>query len=218
MKRQEGTRQRTEVRRAQIADAARLVIIKHGSEHITIRGIAREIGITEGAIYRHFKSKRDILSHLVEDIEMNLVGDIDKGIASGGTPLQMIDSTLKSHITRIQQRRGVSFLIIAEIISLGDQKLDRQVTEALNKYMGRIADLVSEGIKSGEIRRDVSPETTAVLLFSTLHGLVNMWALSHHSFNLEERYLPLWELLRETIASKEQVRGPEAAPLLRRAG
>lgn len=218
MKRQNGERQRTEVRRAQIADVARQVIIKHGSEHVTIRRIAREIGITEGAIYRHFKSKRDILSHLVEDIEMNLVGDIDKGIASGGTPLQMIDTTLKRHISRIQQRKGVSFLVIAEIISLGDQKLNQQMTEVLNRYMARIADLVSEGVRSGEVRKDVSPETMAVLLLSTLHGLVNMWALSHHGFNLEERYLTLWEMLKQAIAGKVGTPEPEVGAFLKTAG
>jgi AcrR family transcriptional regulator len=192
-------RQNTEVRRRQIADAARELIIKYGSEHITGRRIAKEIGITEGAIYRHFKSKRDILSFLIEDIEATLVADIERGITSGATPLQIIDNTMKSHISSIEQRRGVTFLVIAEIISLGDKKLNRQASEVLNRYKGRIRDIISEGIKSGEIRDDVAPETAAILLSATIQGLVNQWALSNYSFGLEESYLSLWRILRETI-------------------
>jgi AcrR family transcriptional regulator len=195
-------RRTTEVRRRQIADAARELIIKYGSEHITGRRIAKEIGITEGAIYRHFKSKRDILSFLIEDIEANLVADIERGMTSGATPLQVIDNTMKSHISSIEQRRGVTFLVIAEIISLGDKKLNRQASEVLNRYTGRIRDIISEGAKSGELRDDVAPETAAILLSATIQGLVNLWALSNYSFSLEESYLSLWRLLREVVIRK----------------
>jgi AcrR family transcriptional regulator len=195
-------RRNTEVRRRQIADAARELIIKYGSEHITGRRIAKEIGITEGAIYRHFKSKRDILSFLIEDIEANLVADIERGMTSGATPLQVIDNTMKSHISSIEQRRGVTFLVIAEIISLGDKKLNRQASEVLNRYTGRIRDIISEGAKSGELRDDVAPETAAILLSATIQGLVNLWALSNYSFSLEESYLSLWRLLREVVIRK----------------
>ncbi|MFA4836959.1 MAG: TetR/AcrR family transcriptional regulator [Dehalococcoidia bacterium] len=192
-------RQNTAVRRGQIADAVRQVIIKYGSEHVTIRKIAGEIGITEGAIYRHFKSKREILSFLIEDIEANLIGDVERGIASGGTPLQIIDRTLKSHISSVEQRRGITFLVIAEIISLGDKELNGQVYEALNRYRSRIKDLISGGMRSGEIRDDIVPDTLAMLLSSIIHGLVNVWALSNYSFSLEERYLPMWNMIREAI-------------------
>ena len=195
-------RRNTEVRRRQIVDAARELIIKYGSEHITGRRIAKEIGITEGAISRHFKSKRDILSFLIEDVEANLVADIEREMTSGATPLQVIDNTMKSHISSIEQRRGVTFLVIAEIISLGDKKLNRQASEVLNRYTGRIRDILSEGVKSGEIRDDVAPETAAVLLSATIQGLVNLWALSNYSFSLEESYLSLWRMLREVVIRK----------------
>ncbi len=83
-------RQSTEVRRTQIADAARTVAVKYGSEHVTVRRIAKEIGVSEGALYRHFKSKHDILSLMVERIQEDLVADIQGG-AAGQTPLGILD-------------------------------------------------------------------------------------------------------------------------------
>ena len=44
-----------------------------GSEHITMKGIASEVGISEAAIYRHFNEKRDILLLLVDDVGANLL-------------------------------------------------------------------------------------------------------------------------------------------------
>ncbi len=74
----ETQRENTQVRRKQIVAAARKLIVKYGSEHITVRRIAKEIGVSEGAIYRHFKSKTDVLSLMVDDIEETLIGDVEK--------------------------------------------------------------------------------------------------------------------------------------------
>ncbi len=73
-------RRNTEVRQKQIINAAREMIVKNGSEHVTIRRIARAVGISEAAIYRHFKSKADILYLLADHIEENLVGDIERAL------------------------------------------------------------------------------------------------------------------------------------------
>jgi len=196
-------RRSTEVRRRQIADAARTIAVKYGSEHITVRRIAKEIGVSEGALYRHFKSKRDILSLMVERIEEDLVGDIERGSATATTPLGVLDSSLRNHVSAIQQRKGVSFQVIAEIISLGDKKLSRQSSEALSAYTGRIRDILSAGIDAGEIRKDIDPEKAAIFIAAALQGLVSRWALGNYDFDLEKEYLFAWLLLREAIVCRE---------------
>ena len=116
----------TTIRQGQIIDAARKLIIKYGSEHVTVKRIAKQVGISETAVYRHFKCKRDILSLLVDHIEDSLMGDITRATAEGhASSLEILDSVLTSHLSAIEQRRGISFQVIAEIISLGDKKLNK---------------------------------------------------------------------------------------------
>jgi AcrR family transcriptional regulator len=110
----------TIVRQKQIIDAARKLIIRRGSEHIRVREIAKTVGISEGAIYRHFRSKKDILSLLADRIEDDLVGDITRATTDCHSALEALDNILRSHLSAIEQRQGVSFQVIAEIISLGD--------------------------------------------------------------------------------------------------
>jgi AcrR family transcriptional regulator len=188
------------VRRTQIADAARKVAVKYGSEHVTVRRIAKETGICEGTLYRHFRSKHDILSLMVERIQEDMVADIEKG-AVGKTPLEILDSTLRNHMSLIEQKKSVSFQVIAEIISLGDKRLNKQAAEALDRYTARIRDLLSRGIESGEIRGDVIPQETAVLVTAAIQGFVSRWALGNCSFNLEQQYVAFWRMLRATIVS-----------------
>lgn len=196
-------RQGTEVRRAQIARAAGALMVRNGSEHMTIKEIAREVGLSEGAIYRHFKTKCDILSLMVEHIEKALSEDIDKSLSSKRTPMQALEQVFRNHISSIEERRGVSFQVIAEVISLGDKRLNRQVFEALDRYRSRIRDILAAGIEAEEIREDLDPEAAAFLVATTIQGLVNAWSLSNYEFDLEERYVLLWDILSQAFVREE---------------
>lgn len=192
----------TKVRQRQIVEAARRLIIRYGSEHVTVRRIAAEVGFSEGAIYRHFKSKKDILALLADHIEETLLEDIAHSGVTAKTPLETLDLVLRSHLSAVEQRRGISFQVIAEIVSLGDKELNRRISETIDKYIRQIKGFLQEALKAGQVRDDIDLEAAAMLLFGMIQGLVNIWALSNYSFNPEERYAPLWEIFRKAIAAQ----------------
>jgi AcrR family transcriptional regulator len=189
----------TAVRKEQIVTATKRLIIKHGSENITVRAIAREVGLSEGALYRHFKSKRDILLLLTDTIEADLLGDIKISNTASDSYLEILDSMLRSQLSAIKQRQGVSFQVIAEIISLGDKKLNKRCYEIITNYIEEIKYLLINAVKSGELREDLEPVGTALLFFGMIQGLVSIWALSNYESNLEESYEKSWKVFRECI-------------------
>ena len=196
-------RETTEIRQQQIVDAAGKLIFKYGSEHLTVRRIASEVCISEAAIYRHFKSKKSILSFLLSHIEESLLRDISP--ESAGTKpltLDIIEKIIRTHFSKIGMRKGISFQVIAEIISLGDRKLNKQASQTINKYISRLKELLAEGVRNGAVRQDVDLEASAMLLFTLIQGLVNIWALSEDSFNLIDKFTSLWKIYREVIVSR----------------
>ena len=196
-------RETTEIRQQQIVDAAGKLIFKYGSEHLTVRRIASEVCISEAAIYRHFKSKKSILSFLLSHIEESLLRDISP--ESAGTKpltLDIIEKIIRTHFSKIGMRKGISFQVIAEIISLGDRKLNKQASQTINKYISRLKELLAEGVRNGAVRQDVDLEASAMLLFTLIQGLVNIWALSEDSFNLIDKFTSLWKIYREVIVRR----------------
>jgi AcrR family transcriptional regulator len=195
------TRKDTLVRQKEIVSAARKLIVKYGSEHVTVRRMAQEIGVSEGAIYKHFKSKRDILSFLIEDIEDTLLSDIENNISSEINTLQILEKIINDHISAIEQRKGVTFQVIAEIISLGDKKLNKKIYEVINKYIDRIKTILSDGQTSGIVRQDIDLDAASRLFFSLTQGLVNIWALSQYNFNLTSEFKPSWNIFIKAIST-----------------
>ena len=193
-------RENTEVRQQQIVDAAGRLIFKYGSEHLTVKRIAAEVGITEAAIYRHFKSKKSILSFLLSHIEKVLLSDISPESA-GNEPvtLDTVEKILRNHFSTIGMRKGISFQVIAEIISLGDRKLNKQASQTIDKYILRLKELLTDGVRDGAVRSNIDLDASATLLFALIQGLVSIWALREGSFNLIEKYTSLWAVYRRAI-------------------
>jgi AcrR family transcriptional regulator len=192
-------RRSTAIRKQQIIDAARKLIIKKGSEHLTVRAMAKEVQLTEAAIYRHFKSKREILSFLMNHIMDTMLHDLERTATENSPSLDTIDQALKHHLSEIEQRKGMSFQIIAEIISLGDKKLNKEVYEKLNVYIDRIKFLLSQGVRAGCVNDTIDLGASALMLFGMTQGLANIWALSGYSFDLAEKYEALWSIYRQLI-------------------
>jgi len=196
-------RKNTEFRQQQIIEAAAKLIFKYGSEHLTVKRIAAEVGISEAAIYRHFKSKKSILSFLLTHIEESLLGDISPE-TTGTEPLTLntIENIIQNHFSAIGMRKGISFQVVAEVISLGDRKLNKQASQTIDKYISRLKELLTYGVRVGVVRQDIDLEASATLLFALIQGLVNIWSLSDGNFNLIEKYTSLWKIYREAVAPR----------------
>jgi len=193
-------RKNTTVRKQQILDAARKLIMRSGSEHVTIKNMAKEVGISDSAIYRHFKSKTEILSFLADSVVDGLIQDIEMARRVSFTSMNIIDEILRTHLSKIKQKRGLSFLVLAEIISFGDESLNKKVSDNIHSYVDRLRVVLSDGVRAGVVRQDIDLEAAALLLFGMIQGLVNIWALNAYKFDLVKRYSDLWEVCKKSLA------------------
>lgn len=193
-------RRSTTVRKKQIMDATRKLIMRSGSEHVTIKNMAKEVGISDSAIYRHFKSKTEILSFLADFVSAGLIHDIEMARGVGFNSMNIIDEILRTHLSKIKQKRGLSFLVLAEIISFGNKSLNKKVSDNIQIYVDRLRVVLSDGVRAGVVRKDVDLDAAALLLFGMIQGLVNMWALNAYKFDLVKRYSDLWGVCRRSLA------------------
>ena len=193
----------TDVRQKQILVATKKIIIKSGAENLTIKRIAREVGISETAIYRHFKKKNEILSFLIKNIGEIMTQELNEIDREANVSIvDAIKVVIRNHLSSIEQKRGVTFQFIAEIISLGDKKLNHKVSIIVDNYIETVKSLLAEGVKTGEIRDDIDLDAAATVLFGLIQGLTNIWALKDYKFDPMEKYESLWSIYREAIIKR----------------
>ncbi len=178
------------VRQQEIVEAARSIITLKGMESLTIRELAKELKLTEGAIYRHFKSKNQIIELLIDDIEKTLLAAVGQGAAGNEDPAEKLRNVFTAHLSYVEKRNGVSFSIINETINIKDERLRKHMLSVVNAYLIKIEGLLTEGVKSGQFRKNINTASGSVAFFGMVQSLVTLWALSGYKHSILTAHLP----------------------------
>lgn len=176
------------VRQKKIVEVARKIITTQGMQELTIRELAKELKLTEGAIYRHFKSKKGIIKSLIDDIEETLFTAVELAAMQTSQPIEKLRNILLSHLSYAEERKGVSFLVISETINIKDKKLQESMYSIVRKYVREIEDVLQEGVSSKIFRGDLDTLTAGIAFFGLVQSVVTIWALSNFNFSLRRKY------------------------------
>ena len=195
------TRQKTLVRQHQIMEAARNLIAAKGMDGVTMDAIAEEVGLTEGAIYRHFTSKHQILSLLVDDIESNLLDTVRNAQTNGASAVDSLEHILEAHLSDVEGRRAVSFIVIAEAMGFDGTRLSQRVALMFTHYLELIQAVLDRGIIEGSVRPDVNANAAATTFFGLIESTATLWALNGYSGQLAEFRSQMWDIYKRGIVS-----------------
>jgi AcrR family transcriptional regulator len=69
---------------AEIKETARRILVTEGPDAVSLRAIAREMGMTAPALYRYFGSHEELIKHVIADIFTELAADLRSAIAVAG--------------------------------------------------------------------------------------------------------------------------------------
>ncbi|MBM9614964.1 TetR family transcriptional regulator [Desulfobulbus rhabdoformis] len=180
-----------ETRKA-IMEAAVRVIASKGVAHASLTEIAKEAGVTRGAIYWHFANKADLLNSLWEQV-LEFYTPLTKASENVDEPdplgkmeelylsffAGMVDDTLQQQLFRI-------------LFDEGDRSKD---TEAIRhrhqqcrheRYQG-LQIVFNNAIKRGQIPQDFDVKLGTVTIFSMIHGLIANWVMNPEMVDIKKQ-------------------------------
>lgn len=190
-------------RQQDIVEAVKKIVCSDGFDRLTVREIAGRLKITDGALYRHFKSKKDIVSLLIDDVERTLLEVVDAAADRAPDPLGKLQSILSTHILYAEKRKGLTFIVINETLSMNDAGLRRKMQGVVDVYLKKIQGILETGIKEKRFRNDLDVRLTSLAFFGLVQSLVTVWGLSGHDLSMDKQKINgLFNLYKEGILRK----------------
>ncbi|MEJ2613414.1 MAG: TetR/AcrR family transcriptional regulator [Ignavibacteriaceae bacterium] len=146
-------REATEKRREQIKKAVLKIIAKEGLHNLSIRNLAKQVGITEGAIFRHFKSKRAIIISIMDDVKAELMSEL-RTIAKSSLPAEeRLFKYLNCHIEYIVKNKGISILLFSEAAHFNYKVVRTRLRAILSEQESLITGIIKDGIDEKNFKR-----------------------------------------------------------------
>ena len=182
-------------RQNEIINATIGLISAGGIQNFTMKSLAEEIGISEPAIYRHFKSKLDILIAILTNVRNEIqVYEQKKNIYETGA-LDDIDQMLQKQMKRFMEKPSLASIIFAEEIFQNEMELSDKVLSIMNERCNIIERVIFMEQERGVVRRDISAAVLTNLIMGAVRLLVNKWNLSGNGYDLNSEYSTNWAAL-----------------------
>ncbi len=183
-----------ELRRKQILGAARTLLLKKGLGATSISQIARLSELSVGTIYFYFNSKEEIFAALQEEGLDILHGMITEIAETAADPKDQLRRIALAYLNFTEENKNY-FDVINYFLSSPDiffaPELKERIDEHGNKILSVVRGIIEEGIRK-RLFREVNAMKHAIVLWSTLHGLIQFKKLRNtilHKANFDELYL-----------------------------
>jgi len=186
-------------RQNQIVDAALFIISEMGFQNLTIKNLANRVKVTEGAIYRHFRSKEDILTCIAEYFKTSSTVVLQGILESSDSGTEQIKLFFKSRVNQFAQNPGLTMVMFSDYLFKNYADLQREVHATIHSHKLLIMQTLSEGQKMGEIRPDINAEHLFTMIMGSLRFLITRWRGGGFNFNIIDEGRDLWESIEKII-------------------
>jgi AcrR family transcriptional regulator len=160
-----------ERRAATVAAVVELAAAQNPGD-ITTTAIAQRMGLTQGAVFRHFPTKDAILQAVMSWVSERLLARVDKAAQSAASPLAALEAVFRTHIDFVSRHPGVPRMLFSELQRPGKTTPKRMVQTLIRKYRKRLHELLEAGKVQGELDAELDVSAAAVLFIGTIQGLV----------------------------------------------
>lgn len=165
-------RRSSQVRQVELTDAALHIIATKGIAALSTRSLARQVGLSSGAIFRHFPSIEALLEAVVSRVEAVLESTLP---AVTLPPVERLERFVEARSAAVGKQLGILRLVFSEQFLLAlPRSGSARLSACVQKTRAFIGACLREGQASGDLRADLASDTLAPIVM----GTVQMLALS----------------------------------------
>ncbi len=171
-------------RQFEIIEATGKILTTSGVSGLTIKNLAKEMNFTEGAIYRHFKSKEDIIVAMIEYLAENMEERYSKVLSKDKTNEENLVNLFNDQFRYFQNNSH----FVSAVFSDGFMEESIKINEAILKIMAirmkYIKPLIEEGQKTNSFTNAISSDQMLHILMGSTRLLMYKWRANEFQFNL----------------------------------
>ena len=192
-------RLRTEERQAEIVAAALRLAREANPALITTTEIASAIGVTQGAVFKHFPTKDAIWVAAVQWVRGALMQNLRAAATEARTPLDALSAMFRAHVDFVVSHPGVPHLILHELQQPADSATKQEVRALMQAYRKLLLDNLEQAVSQGQVIPDLDREAAATTFVGLIQGLVMQAMLAGRSTAMRSQAERVFVLFRRSL-------------------
>ena len=193
-------------RKDQILQALARMLEAAPGQRITTAALAREVGVSEAALYRHFPSKARMFEGLIKFIEDTLFARITRIINDEEKAEIRCYKILLLLLTFCDKNPGMTRLLTGDALAGETERLRERIAQFFSRLEAQLKQVLREAQIRENLKTTISPTVLANLLLASIEGRLVQFVRSEFKVSPLDNWDLQWDFLSKNLIE------PYAAP------
>ncbi len=186
-------------RKDQILQALARMLEAAPGERITTAALAREVGVSEAALYRHFPSKARMFEGLIKFIEDTLFARITRIINEEESAEIRCQNILLLILTFCDKNPGMTRLLTGDALAGETERLRERIAQFFSRLEAQLKQVLREAQIRENLKTTISPAVLANLLLASCEGRLAQFVRSEFKVSPLDNWDTQWEYLSKNL-------------------
>ena len=165
---------------------------------ITTAGLAKEVGVSEAALYRHFPSKAKMFEGLISFIEEAIFSRINR-IMEDGKASDQVEQILTLLLAFTERNPGITRLLTGDALTGENARLHQRIQQFYERVESQVKQVLRDAEFKEGLRTQATPTITANLLLAVAEGRIAQFVRSGFKTLPSQDWPAQWALLQPTL-------------------
>jgi TetR/AcrR family transcriptional regulator len=186
-------------RKEQILQSLATILEQSPGGRITTAGLAKHVGVSEAALYRHFPSKAKMFEALIEFIENTIFSRISQIMNEEMEADKRCEKILGLILTFCERNPGITRILTGDPLAGETERLRQRVTQLFDRIEAQLRQIIREMPMRGQQETSTDPVVGANLLLSLAEGRIGQYVRSDFERKPTTEWDAQWQVVREGL-------------------
>ena len=186
-------------RKEQILQSLARMLETSPDERITTAALAREVGVSEAALYRHFPSKARMFEGLIKFIEDTLFTRFNRILTDESSAAKRCEGVLFLILTFADKNPGLTRILAGDALAGETDRLRIRVAQIYDRIESQLKQILREAQIREGLGTSIAAPALANLLLAWCQGRMNEYVRSGFQRSPLESWETQWEYLRRNL-------------------
>ncbi|MBJ7537943.1 nucleoid occlusion factor SlmA [Marinomonas transparens] len=186
-------------RRTQILQALAQMLESSPGARITTAALAKQVGVSEAALYRHFPSKAKMFEGLIEFIEESLFSRIHRIVQDESDVMVRIEMMLTLVVGFADSNPGMCRLLTADALAGETERLRVRIAQLFDRIETQLKQVIREADLKQGLRPAMGVAPCANFLMAVLEGKIRHYVRSEFKVKASANWSEQWAVLAQNL-------------------
>jgi AcrR family transcriptional regulator len=182
-------------RQLEIIETAGRILSVSGLSGLTTKNLAKEIGFSEAALYRHFPSKEDIILGLLDYLRTNMDERLEKVFIPHADPKENLIALFESQFGFFSKNPHYVVAVFSDGLMEESNKINQAILQLMQIKMKHLMHIVMQGQQKGAFTQSITSEELVHIIMGSFRLQMYKWKISNFKFDINRQGQNMLEAL-----------------------